>query len=659
MFWDDTPAPKVIKEKIKRVPPARVWESPDYLPYLDEARAFPVQVMSREDLMAAAAAGDRFIFDIEVYPNYFLCSFLSLATRKVAIFEKFDGRQLDLPLLQWILKNICIIGFNSNDFDLPILALAMAGASFEAMQAAAHAIIKLGESGRDVLKAARVKRLKANHIDLIEVCPLQASLKAYAGRLHAQRMQDLPIAPGTFLTEDQRCVVRWYNVASDLPATALVYQELSEQIKLRERLSVEYGVDLRSRSDAQIAEAVIGHEVARLNGASAKRPEISPGTFYYQPPAFLRYRSALLNDVFSRVCSAQFEIDKGGLVGLPEEIRALKFTIAGSTYQMGNGGLHTCEQNVYYCSSAQRIIFDRDVISYYPRLILNSGMFPDQLGSNFLRVYSSIVERRVRAKEAKDVVTAESLKITANGTFGKLGSPYSLLYAPKLLLQVTLTGQLALLMLVERLELAGISVVSANTDGVVISCPVELQSAYLAIVQEWEADTGLKTEEAIYRAIYSRDVNNYIAIKADGKAKAKGAYSNPWATKELAIFRFHKNPVNLICSEAVEKFLATGRPIAETIQACRDITRFITVRSVRGGAAKDGEYLGRCVRWYYAKDETGEIQYITNGNLVPRSAGARPLPNLPATLPDDLDFDWYIAEARGMLEALGIPPAAI
>jgi len=42
-FWNDTPAPKPPKmEKPKRTPPARTWESPDYLPGLAEALAFNV-----------------------------------------------------------------------------------------------------------------------------------------------------------------------------------------------------------------------------------------------------------------------------------------------------------------------------------------------------------------------------------------------------------------------------------------------------------------------------------------------------------------------------------------------------------------------------------------------------------------------------------------
>jgi len=57
--------------------------------------------------------------------------------------------------------------------------------------------------------------------------------------------------------------------------------------------------------------------------------------------------------------------------------------------------------------------------------------------------------------------TANTLKTLLNGSFGKLGSRYSIFYAPTEMLQVTITGQLALLMLIEMMELCGIPVVSA------------------------------------------------------------------------------------------------------------------------------------------------------------------------------------------------------
>jgi hypothetical protein len=88
-------------------------------------------------------------------------------------------------------------------------------------------------------------------------------------------------------------------------------------------------------------------------------------------------------------------------------------------------------------------LIDTDVASYYPRIILNNRYAPDHLGDDYL----DRIRRRRRsaacAEEAKDKLEA-GLKIAINGTFGKQGNMYSTIYAPKLLIQTTMTGQLGL-----------------------------------------------------------------------------------------------------------------------------------------------------------------------------------------------------------------------
>ena len=104
---------------------------------------------------------------------------------------------------------------------------------------------------------------------------------------------------------------------------------------------------------------------------------------------------------------------------------------------------------------------------------------------------------------------------------------------------------------------------------------------------------------------------------------------------------------------AVLKYLENGTPIEDTVRNCLDIRRFLTVRTVKGGAVKGEELLGRAIRWYYAKGETGTINYKVNGNKVPRSDGAVPLMNLPDELPNNIDYDWYINEANDILKVIG------
>ena len=54
-------------------------------------------------------------------------------------------------------------------------------------------------------------------------------------------------------------------------------------------------------------------------------------------------------------------------------------------------------------------------------------------------------------------VIANGGKIVLNGTFGKLFSLFSIFFSPQQGISTTVGGQLSLLMLIERLEIAGIS----------------------------------------------------------------------------------------------------------------------------------------------------------------------------------------------------------
>ena len=216
------------------------------------------------------------------------------------------------------------------------------------------------------------------------------------------------------------------------------------------------------------------------------------------------------------------------------------------------------------------------------------------------------------------------------------------------MMQVTVTGQLSLLMLIESMELAGINVVSANTDGIVIKMKTDKEEIAKSLVEEWEFDTDYEMEGVDYISLNSRDVNNYIAIKK-GSVKGKGAYSD----QRERFYSLRTNPSNDICKEAVKKFLQENTPVEDTINQCRDITKFLTLRTVNGGAVKDGELIGKAIRWYYGAFELDAIHYSTSGNKVPKSDGGVPLMDLPDTFPTDVDFNWYINEAKTILKNIG------
>lgn len=667
-FWDDTPPPKPEKKTPeKKTPPRATWLEPDYLPNLEEARAFAVDYMSAEEVHYAAITNQLVVVDIEVFINYFCAVFTNCETGKVFVIEsEFEY----LRFLTWALSNLTLIGFNSDKYDIPILQAAAAGYEPQQLKAMSDAIILRDEKPYDILRALRVTPIKCDTFDLIEVAPLRGSLKLYAGRQHARKMQDLPFDPHITLSEDQKVIVRWYCV-NDTRNTIQLLKTLKGNIALRYLMTAEYGIDLRSKSDAQIAEAVLRKGLQAL-GHKTRPPVILPGTEYrYQVPHYISFKTPNLQYALEAIRTAPLIVSDGGSITLPKEIAALQIPFDGAIYRMGVGGLHSSEKCETHYTDDEYQIFNRDVTSYYPFIILNLGLAPAHLGADFLNVYRGIVNRRLQAKESGQTVIAQSLKIVINGSFGKLGSKYSMLYAPDLLIQVTLTGQLSLLMLIEMLALAGIRVISANTDGIMIKCRKVDTLLMEQVIEEWERITGFATEEERYLSIHSRDVNNYIAVKQkydktrnewttipDG-TKTKGAYANPWKDSKDPSTKLHKNPTTTICIEAVEAFITQGLPLEQTIRTCEDIRKFVAVRTVKGGAVKvwsddNTEFVGKVVRWYYGKDVPGELVYASSGNRVPRSEGAVPCMVLPDALPDDVDFDWYISEAHSILKDIGV-----
>lgn len=643
LFWQQEPK----KVKVERTPPERTWESPDYLPGIDEARAFNVPLFNHQTVFVAAQCGEQMIYDIECYPNYFLIAFMSVQSKKVIYFEfSYENLIKDTFLIeavQWVISSFQLISFNGISYDLPILALALAKKDTRLLKQVTDEIILTDKRASDILRKHKVKKLQVNHIDIIEVCPLQASLKIYAGRIHAQRMQDLPFKPDTELSFDQIRIVRLYCI-NDLHNTMALYETIKPDIELRESMSSQF-LDLRSKSDAQIAEHVISNDVERITGVRAKTPTIEPGTAYkYIVPAYVQFKTSELQAALATVLAADFVVSDTGAISMPKVLNDLQITLGKTSYRMGIGGLHSTESRMAYKIDEHHVLIDRDVASYYPKIILNLRLYPKQLGETFLKVYEKIVTRRLAAKARGDTREANSLKIVVNGSFGKLSSKYSVLYAPDLFLQVVLTGQLSLLLLIETLELAGITVISGNTDGVVIYCLKTQERVVNNIVAEWERITNFETEETRYKAYYSKDVNNYIAIYEKSKkgidAKTKGAY---------AATGLSKNPTNWICIEAVLDFLTKNVPIEFTIFQGTDIKKYVSVRTVKGGAVKDGEYLGKSIRWYYSTETEGYIINALNGHQVPKSDGAKPLMTLPDKLPIDINYQWYVDEAQQIL----------
>ena len=659
-------------------------------------------------------------YDTECFPNYWLLKFRPKGGQAYG-FRLRAGQAFDLVTaarIRLLFDAYCSVSFNGNYYDVPMITAALSGYTAEQLKWLNDRIIvekvKPWELGLPEWSPA-------DHIDVMEVVPGAGSQKLFAGRIHYKTMRDLPYEPDHYLSEPEIVEVDEY-CENDLGQLEALYDAVLPQIKLRARYGARYGLDLRSKSDAQMAEAVLKRRCEQVLGHQIYKPNIDwDFSFRYRVPDFIQFASPELNQVLATVKQSIFRLNKpdpfglrkGKTVAMPPELEGLSVTIGRTTYSIGIGGLHSKDESRTIVAGPDEILRDADVRGYYPNQMIKSGEYPPALGPAFVPEYGSVIEERNACKDKvaalKDagVESGEEYedaaagndggKIMSNGTFGKTGSPHSVLWAPTMMIQTTLNGQLSLLMLIEWHQHYGIPIESANTDGIVMRCPKHLLVVSDALIHEWERRTGLEMEFTEYRALYMRDVNNYIAIKSDGKVKRKGEYA-------LASLIGKKSPDVEICSDAACDYLAKGVPIEYTIAACRDITKFVTIQNVSGGAnkmwgegprkgarvmdmvgtltasgwGKEGrkwrkgnsltdattayqscfvpqrpEYLGKVVRWYYGTRSPGPIVYASNGNTVSLSYGAHPCMTLPDEFPDDIDYAWYVSKAEAMLKDIG------
>lgn len=604
--------------------------------------------------------------DIETYRNYFLVGLKRVSDGKLLQFEKSDRCELDRERLKRTLLAHRVVTFNGLSYDMPLIWYALDGATNDQLKRASDRIINGNVRYWDVedLLGIRIPR-ELDHIDLIEPQPNPfAGLKLLAGRLHSHTLQDLPFEPDHILTHADMDETATYN-EHDLDDTIDLFHALKDRLELREALGKQYlpennRLGFMSKSDAQIGEAIIKREVEKATGQKVQKEKARAGeTFPYRAPPWLKFKHPEMVEVMRRLDETEFVVKSNGKIDLPPFLHNRKVRIGETEYAMGIGGLHSTEKERAVIADDERVLIDFDVASYYPAIIIGSGLYPKALGRAFIQVFDKIRLQRVAAKKAGDTTTAEGLKIALNGCFGKLGSPYSIIYAPHLLIAVTLTGQLALLMLIERAEAAGIPVVSANTDGVVFHCPVELEPRLTEITKAWEEATGFDLESTRYAGLYSQSVNSYIAIKEDGKAKRKGPLSNPLKeTPPDLRTQMMTSPSMNVCADAVVTWLTKGIPVEQTIRERDDIRDFVTVVTVQGGGTWRGKYLGKVVRYIWSRDGDPifyKKPHPTTGNhkKVPKSDGCRPVMALPDEMPIDIDYDHYIAEAREILLNIG------
>jgi len=344
------------------------------------------------------------VFDLELMGKgsdiYFMFGAYHLPSGKKVRIEGNSPESLDR--LHGLLRNpkYVWVSFNGIKFDAPVLAAVMGGRDLASVKRMANEIITESKPAWMSYRDYQIEMLDIDHIDLMETAPgVMVSLKLYAARLGLKSIVDLPFEHDTILDEKQREMVADYCLNGDLVATAALFNDLQQQIELRETMGEEYRIDLRSKSDAQMAETIIA-KVLNIRGAVDV-----PAKVRYKAPPFIQPRNMVLVDLLERAQRHDFKVSKAnGAVEMPPFLEA-PILLGKGRYQMGIGGLHSQHDRCqHWVASADLEISDFDVASFYPNMILNADLIPRGIGLPFLHLYRKLLDERIAAKRRAGVI---------------------------------------------------------------------------------------------------------------------------------------------------------------------------------------------------------------------------------------------------------------
>jgi hypothetical protein len=343
------------------------------------------------------------ILDIETYPNYTLYAFKK--GDKVKTFDLYgeDGKwsEKKIKKIKKLLTKNLIITFNGMNYDIPMVDYALrCGPTVAEMYQMSVKIVEKQLRSWLIYKQIRIEPMNINHIDIIEPSPAVAvSLKLYGARMGTKKLQDLPYDPHVPVSKKQVKELVKY-CANDLILTEELYWAIKPRLDLRDSLSKQYGMDMRSKSDAQIAEAALVNAV----GYRGKAPHLSSGyTVEYTAPDYISFKTPQLQEIFKLVNGMKFKLDKGGKPSMPAELTRAKIVIGNTTYKLGMGGLHSQEKSLAVDGDME----NADITGMYPSLIINQKLYPKHLGKDFLKEYTNNILFRNKAKKRMQDIKKE------------------------------------------------------------------------------------------------------------------------------------------------------------------------------------------------------------------------------------------------------------
>lgn len=266
--------------------------------------------------------------------------------------------------------------------------------------------------------------------------------------------------------------------------------------------------------------------------------------------------------------------------------------------------------------------------SLYPSLICEYGYSSrNQPDAN---KYIELKALRIQAKHEGNKKLANALKLPLNTYYGALGAKFNDLYDIRQCRSVCISGQCALLILINDLrKIPTLRLIESNTDAVMFEIDENHVDEAKDVLNKWQERYRLELEEDKILKLIMRDINNYCEIVETPKGKVvnyKGACfagcPNITIDKNNRIIttyepNFKANSL-AICAEAILKNLLFDIPAETTINNCNEPIKFQVINHLGSTYEKivlenkDGNQteLQRNNRIYAGYEPTGKIYKI-------------------------------------------------
>lgn len=358
------------------------------------------------------------------------------------------------------------------------------------------------------------------------------------------------------LTEEEQVLNELY-CKNDVLATEKRFEQNIGMLVAKAAIALYFGLDKMalSMTNANLTAELLGAE---------KTPDRGDELDKYELPEGFKIESETIRQAFM---TDEFEANDKGHASISLDVPRRDVTEV-----LGVGGIHGAKESFIHVGNFHA----RDVGSLYPNTMVLFDYLSRNIPEDKRHIYQMLLDERMEAKysnkeftEIKGVQIPTKLlingyKLPLNTKYGAMGAEFNKLYDPRMRLLVCITGQMAMWDLLEKIE-DHATIIQSNTDAhYYIPFSEEDEKAIDEIANDWMKRTGYTLDDDPFKAIFQKDVNNYLAVTSDGKVKFKGAIG---LTNGLKVSK-------AIVSNAFINYVVAGKDYKEFINECDELRQF-------------------------------------------------------------------------------------